>query len=203
MHCLGIQEAWSWPKMLPWGKSLVSFQGRGILEVFGSPKEEGPRPHSLGGEPPPHGFIYGGNQDAQDPNALHPKPFFCAPFLVLGGAAQWGGGHLPCFHHAAQSSGVDSQSSARRSPAGSLGDLFAALSEARPDGYWDSVPLTRKLKGRSYLRDGASLEEQGVKNFSTLDEVGSILGGGCDGGTTALQRKFMSQVCGAHIHFPT
>jgi len=86
------------------------------------------------------------------------------------------------------------------SPSDSVGHIFAALNEARPDGYWACLPATRKLKGRRYLDEWSSLEEQGVKHMCTLEEEGSLLGGGCDGGTTALQRKFMSQVWNPPMH---
>ena len=51
----------------------------------------------------------------------------------------------------------------------------------------------RLLFAGNQLVKGNSLELYGVKEGSTLFEVPYVFGGGCDGGTTALQRKFMSQ----------
>lgn len=57
------------------------------------------------------------------------------------------------------------------------------------------------LNGRRLILRGLQLRdemgcvgEQGVCEGCTVMEVATLTGGGCDGGTTALQRKFMSQV---------
>ena len=52
----------------------------------------------------------------------------------------------------------------------------------------------RLICGGHQLSNDGTLVEQGVCEGCTLVEVGTLKGGGCDGGTTALQRKFMSQV---------
>jgi hypothetical protein len=41
--------------------------------------------------------------------------------------------------------------------------------------------------------DSSTLKDRGITEGTTLIEVPSIYGGGCDGGTTAQQRKFMRQ----------
>lgn len=61
------------------------------------------------------------------------------------------------------------------------------------DGDETDENQSRVIFGGIQLREGKPLTGYGVKNGSTLFATCSLFGGGCDGGTTALQRKFMSQ----------
>jgi hypothetical protein len=56
----------------------------------------------------------------------------------------------------------------------------------------DDYPCRMVFGGIQMQRD-KPLGMYGVKDGSTVFATSSLLGGGCDGGTTALQRKFMSQ----------
>jgi hypothetical protein len=89
------------------------------------------------------------------------------------------------------------------SPSDNVSDIFPKIDAAVRPASQDSLstPWTAKTSERRLILGGCQLKveagtlgEQGVRNGCTIFEVGRLAGGGCDGGTTALQRKFMSQV---------
>lgn len=80
----------------------------------------------------------------------------------------------------------------------SVGNLVACFAHHRQHELVAACrtrPASRLVHGGFQLQDesGSTLKERGIAGGSTLIEVPSIYGGGCDGGTTAQQRKFMRQ----------
>jgi len=74
--------------------------------------------------------------------------------------------------------------------------LLHQLESARGGEVEDESEQSRLVFGGFQLRedDERSLEELGLKEGSTVTELISVQGGGGDGGTTAIQRKYLPSV---------